>query len=193
MGRIAVCTLLCSLTVHASPGGAVVARYQGRTEFGTPVVLAVGARRGRWLGVFTPDVPNGKLGWVRADAVRLASVSTRIVVSLGQRELSVFSGDRLVERVPVGIGAAASPTPVGTFAVTDKLAGLAYGPAYGCCILALSGHETHPPRGWTGGTRLAIHGGALGAVSAGCVHAGTTALRWLMGHVPLGTRVTIRP
>ena len=60
---------------------------------------------------------------------------------------------------------------------------------------ALSGHQTRLPAGWNGGDRIAIHGGdesTLGeAVSAGCVHARATDLRWLMRIVPLGTPVEI--
>ena len=76
--------------------------------------------------------------------------------------------------------------------MTDRLAGAEFSSAYGCCILALTAHQEHPRSGWTGGTRIAIHGGALGAASNGCVHAPEEALRFLMTHVPLGTRVTIR-
>jgi lipoprotein-anchoring transpeptidase ErfK/SrfK len=102
-------------------------------------------------------------------------------------------GRTRLTRIPVGIGSASSPTPTGTYAVTDELSGARYGSVYGCCILALSGHQPRPPSGWTGSdTRLAIHGGAQGAVSSGCLHASTSALRFLMAHVPLGTRVTIR-
>jgi hypothetical protein len=61
------------------------------------------------------------------------------------------------------------------------------------CILALSGHQSHRPPGWHGGTRIAIHGGTIGgSTSAGCVHAGAADLRYLMATVPLGTPVTIR-
>jgi L,D-transpeptidase-like protein len=169
-----------------------VARYDGRTQFGTPLVLAVGARRGSWVGVFTPDMPNGKLGWVRTPALHARRVATRIVVSLSRQELYLYVQRRLVRRIPLGIGAPGTSTPTGVFAVTDKLRGSRFSPVYGCCILALSGHQTHLPPGWRGGDRLAIHGGALGAVSTGCLHADTTSLRWLMAHVPLGTRVTIR-
>jgi hypothetical protein len=30
-------------------------------------------------------------------------------------------------------------------------------------------------------------------VSSGCLHAAEPSLRWLMGHVPLGTQVIIHP
>jgi hypothetical protein len=81
--------------------------------------------------------------------------------------------------------------------VTDKLHGATYGSYYGCCILALNGHQTNLPPGWTGGNRLAIHGtnapGTIGtAASAGCLRAADADLRVLMRRVPLGTPVFIR-
>ena len=79
----------------------------------------------------------------------------------------------------------------------DKLSGAQYGPYYGCCILALSGHQPHTPAGWQGGDRLAIHGtdapAAIGTpASAGCLRASDRDLRVLMRRVPLGAPVFIR-
>ena len=60
--------------------------------------------------------------------------------------------------------------------------------------LALSGHQTTLPPGWTGGDRLAIHGGSTaGAVSTGCLHADEADLRYLMRVVSLGGQITIHP
>ena len=54
--------------------------------------------------------------------------------------------------------------------------------------------QTNLPPGWTGGDRLAIHGGSTGgAVSTGCLHADEADLRWLMRSVPLGAQITIHP
>jgi lipoprotein-anchoring transpeptidase ErfK/SrfK len=103
----------------------------------------------------------------------------------------------VLRRIPVTVGGSGSPTPAGRFAVTDKLAGPAYSASYGCCILALSGHQPNPPPGWSAGTRLAIHGtsapGTIGqAASAGCLRAGEADLKVLMRSVPPGTPVFIR-
>ncbi len=181
-----------TLDVRGKPNGRLLERLDGRTEFGSEAVLAVVARRPGWVGVIATGLRNGQLGWVRAQDVTFASIETRIVVSLSAQTLSLYEGASLVRSLPVGIGAAGSPTPTGTFSITDKLPGVGFSPVYGCCILALSGQQSHAPAGWRGGTRLAIHGGAFGAVSSGCLHADTTALRYLMAHVPLGTSVTIR-
>jgi hypothetical protein len=97
-------------------------------------------------------------------------------------------------RVAVGVGAAGSPTPVGRYVVTDHIDPARHGSsAFGCCLLALSDHQTDPPANWDRSCdwRLAIHGGALGAGSAGCIHAGERTLRLLMRETPLGTPVTV--
>jgi lipoprotein-anchoring transpeptidase ErfK/SrfK len=98
----------------------------------------------------------------------------------------------------VGVGRAGSETPTGRYAVTDKLPGPAYSSSYGCCILALSATQPNLPSGWTGGNRIAIHGTPSAsdfgrAISAGCLHARDSDLRYLMRSLPLGTPVVIRP
>jgi lipoprotein-anchoring transpeptidase ErfK/SrfK len=186
------------LAVYSRPGGRVIARIGRRTEFGSPVVLGVvavraaraglGAPRTGWAAVITSALPNGRLGWVRERAVRLARARYSIEVDLAEKTLTVRRGRGTLRAFAVDVGGARSPTPLGTYVVTDELTGDG---VYGCCILALSGRQPHPPPGWNGGTRLAIHGGALGAGTAGCVHADEGDLRYLMATVPLGTPVTI--
>ena len=57
----------------------------------------------------------------------------------------------------VAIGRPGNPTPKGRFSVTDKLRVTDPGSPYGCCVLALTGHQTHLPPSWPGGDRLAVH------------------------------------
>ena len=183
-----------SVALRARPFGSVVARLPVRTEFGSPQTLSVVyARHRRWLAVTTPELGNRTLGWIDARAGGLSYARTRLSleIDLSRRELVLRSGKRVLRRASVGVGSPGSATPTGRFAVTDKLDGAAYSSVYGCCILALSAHQTNVPAGWRGGNRVAIHGGGLGAVSAGCVHAGEADLRYLMRLVPLGTPVTI--
>ena len=185
------------VAVLAAPAGRPLARLGARTTFGSPRTLSVLARSGRWLEV-TADGLSGRYGWVNADAAGLTFSTTplSITVSLGAKTLELRSGNRILRRFPIGIGAPGSPTPTGRFTVTDELPGAAYDPAYGCCILALSARQTRLPAGWTGGDRIAIHGtndpATIGrADSTGCVHARDADLRYLLRHVPLGTPVTI--
>jgi hypothetical protein len=180
------------------PGGPATGALAPTTEFGSPQVVGVAARRGKWLGVVATGRPNGRLAWVRRDAaLELGRTRWSLHADLSERTLELRRGDRVVQRDTVAIGRPGSETPTGRFAVTDKLEGARFGPYYGCCILALSGTQPNPPPGWTGGNRLAIHGtdapSTIGAPSsAGCLRAGDDDLRALMAKVPLGTPVFIR-
>jgi hypothetical protein len=182
--------------LRARPGRDVVARVGARTEFGSPQTLAVAFRKGGWIAVRSPALGNADVGWARASQLRLLRRPLSLEVDLSKRELTVHDlGDR-AHTISVAIGAPDTPTPTGDFYVTDKLAGSDFGPYYGCCILALSGHQPNLPRGWSGGDRLAIHGSPTPtrgqAVSNGCLHADEADLRYLMRAVPLGTSVRIR-
>ena len=187
------------MVVRSRPGGAVVARLGARTEFGSPTTLSVAARRGRWLGVVTTHLPNGRLGWVdpAESAVVRSRTRVRLTIDLSARRLVVRRGDRVLRRVTVAVGRPGSPTPMGRFAVTDKLSGSAFSSAYGCCILALSAHQPSLPAGWQGGDRIAVHGtndpGSIGtAASAGCPRASDADMRYLLRTVPLGAPVFVR-
>lgn len=189
-----------SVAVRSAPAGPVVTRLGSWTEFGSPRALSVVSHRGHWIGVTTPELGNGRLGWIdaRGRAIDYSRTTFRIEVDLSRRELRLHHGDRVARRLAVSIGRPGSPTPIGRFAITDKFPDARrYSPVYGCCILALSGRQTHLPPGWTGGDRLAIHGspgdGVGGAESAGCLHARERDLHLLMRMVPLGTPVVIHP
>jgi hypothetical protein len=190
-----------TVALRSRPFGRVLRRLDAWTEFGSARSLSVvKTSRGRWLGVTTPELGNGRLGWIdaRAHAVRFSRAPVALEVDLSRRELVVRVAGRVSRRMRVGVGRAESPTPTGRFAITDKLPGLDFSPVYGCCILALSGRQPNLPPGWTGGDRLAIHGTANPAgigrpVSAGCLHASTADLRALMRAAPVGTPVVIHP
>jgi L,D-transpeptidase-like protein len=184
--------------LRARPGGRVVARARARTEFGGRRVLSLAARRGAWLGVVATELPNGKLAWVNRNnpAVRLRRTAYSLHADLSGRWLELRRHGRRIRRMSVAIGRPGSETPTGRFAVTDKLNGASFGSYYGCCVLALNGHQPKLPAGWSGGDRLAIHGtnsqSTIGtAASAGCLRAADADLRILMRRVPLGTPVFI--
>jgi lipoprotein-anchoring transpeptidase ErfK/SrfK len=194
--RLAV--LRGSVGLSERPRGPMRLRIGPSTEFGSPRVLAVAARRGNRLGVIATERPNNRLAWVRRRSRALQMRRTRwsLHADLSARTLTLRKRGRRVRRMSVAIGRPGSKTPTGRFAVTDKLDGARFGPYYGCCILALSGHQPNTPPGWTGGDRLALHGtdspSTIGAAaSAGCLRASNTDLRPLMRRVPLGTQIFI--
>jgi hypothetical protein len=188
-----------SVPLRARPNGRVAARVDSSTEFGSTSVMSVAARRGKWLGVVTTEMPNGRLAWVHADApgLRFRRAAYSLHADLSGRWLELRRAGRRIRRISVAVGRPGSETPTGRFAVTDKLRGGQYGPYYGCCILALNAHQPNLPAGWQGGNRIAIHGtdspGTIGAAaSAGCLRAADSDLEVLMRRVPLGTPVFIR-
>jgi lipoprotein-anchoring transpeptidase ErfK/SrfK len=184
------------VTLWHSPGRSVVGAVGPETEFGSPVVFSVVKERGDWLGVTTPDLSNGRLGWIRRDPSRVDLDRTKysLSVDLSARRLSLRYGDGTVGRFLVTVGGPGSETPVGRFGITDALS-FDSSPFYGCCALALSGRQTRLPPGWLGGDRIAIHGtpGPVGgAESHGCIRATDITMRTLFRHVPLGAPVFVR-
>jgi lipoprotein-anchoring transpeptidase ErfK/SrfK len=184
--------------LRASPGGAIVGGVLPRTEFRSATILPVVRQRGNWLGVISKELPNGQIGWIAANTA-LVGYRTRwsVVASLSHREVVVRYAGRVRERFPVAIGSPSTPTPTGRFAVTDKLLTEDPSSPYGCCILALSAHQTNTPQGWGGGDRVAIHATNLpetigSAASLGCLRGPADVVRRLVHTVPLGTVVTIR-
>ena len=180
----------------AEPGGPVVDRLGDETEFGSPVSFSVVATQPGWLGVTSPEMPNGNLAWIARDPYKVTVYWTRwsIHASLSGRSLELRYGKKTMRRFPVTIGGPGTETPTGRYGVTDGIS-FEESPYYGCCALALSGHQTAElPAGWIGGNRLAIHGtpGAVGtAESLGCIRATDETMRYLFRRVPLGTPVFI--
>jgi lipoprotein-anchoring transpeptidase ErfK/SrfK len=196
-GRFKTAHVLHRTTLRAAPGGRVVARIGRATEFGSARVLAVTGRRAGWLRVIATERRNGRQGWIRAGAARLGATDISIKVDRSARRLTLRHGDRVLRAFPIAVGRPGNETPLGRFAVTDLLrTGRADSP-YGCCALALSGHQTKLVPGWPGGDRLAIHGTpnpeTVGTqASLGCMRAYTKDIKALMRRVPLGTPVFIR-
>jgi hypothetical protein len=184
-----------SVVLRAQPDGPPLMRLGPRAPLGGPLVLGVVAVRGRWVEVTAEALPNGHYGWVEfGHDVSVQPVQWALRASLSRRQLDVLRDGRIVRTMPVGIGTPASPTPIGRFAIGEKVTG-PFGPAFGCCILALTAQQPRLPAGWNHSITyfVAIHvgSGQGSAVSAGCLHATEADVRWLMRTIPLGTPVRI--
>lgn len=194
-----IAVLKRATALRATPAGRRITKVKLKTEFGTPTVLAAIAEKGNWLKVMATQLPNGRTAWIPTSAARqILSSPYRVTADLSRRTVTVRQGDRVVRRFPVAIGKPATPTPTGRYAVTDKLDFVGGSSAYGCCALALTGHQPHIEPGWRGGDRLAIHGtsspGSIGlAASFGCLRAREQDVRWIVHRVYLGSIVRIRP
>jgi hypothetical protein len=193
-GRWPTARVLRTTPLRTAPRGRSIGRLRPRTEFGSPKVVAVLGRRGAWLRVIVPERPNARPGWIRAEATRAGAVDVSLHVDRSARRLTVRRGGRVLRRVTVAVGRPGTETPTGRFAVTDKLHTRRPDSPYGCCAIALSGHQTKLLPGWPGGDRLAIHATpqteTIGdAASLGCLRAGTRDLQALLRIVPLGAPV----
>ena len=196
-GRYLVARLERATQLRRTPGGRVLRRLGRRTEFGSPAILAVLERRDGWLRVITPRLPNRRSGWIPERNARLNGTDLSLHVDRSARRVTLRRAGRVVHRATVAVGRPGNETPLGRFAVTDKLRPRDGASPYGCCAIALSGHQTRLEPGWPGGDRLAIHGTpatwSIGkAVSLGCLRAHRRDLELLMSRVPLGTPVFIR-
>jgi hypothetical protein len=198
-------TISCYSTAYVSgptvlyrePGGRKRMRLTAKTEWGSPRVLGVIEQRGDWLGVQAAELRNREIAWVRRDRARLDCVRWSVHADLSKRMLFVRRDGRTVRKMRVAIGRPTNPTPEGRFTVTDKLRVTDPGSPYGCCVLALSGHQTNLPGDWPGGDRLAVHAttdeSSIGEpVSLGCLRVVSTRARWLIETVPLGAPVFVR-
>ncbi len=164
-----------------------------------PVIgSATGPSGGRWLRVRLPMRPNGATGWVPAYAGVLGATAWRIVVQRGARRAIVYEGARARARFSVVVGAPATPTPLGTFFVVEKLH-LAPGVVEGPWALATSAYSTVLTDFDGGPGQVALHGtvgldAPLGtAASHGCVRFGVRAITWLARRVGAGTPVIVSP
>jgi hypothetical protein len=188
-------------TVRRAQGGRPLARFGTANANGAATVLSVLGRVDRgcpppWYRVRLPMRPNGVTGWVRASDVRLFPVWTQLVVDVSAREVMLYRRGRLVIRTAAAVGSPATPTPIGTFYVNQRLippdAGGPFGPgAIG--ISAFSDVLT----GWVQGGPIAIHGTnapwSIGKnVSNGCVRVRNAVLRRIFWAAAEGTPVVIR-
>jgi hypothetical protein len=197
-GRWATARVSRPTALRAAPGGRRLGRVTKRTEFGSPKVVAVLRERRGWLLVDVPERPNGKPAWIRAADTRPGAVDVSLRVDRSARRITVWRMGEVVRRFRVAVGRPGTETPTGRFAVTDKLRTKRSDSPYGCCALALSGHQPKLLPGWPGGDRLAIHATpnpeTIGtAASLGCLRAATRDLQALLQIVPQGAPVFVSP
>ena len=123
----------------------------------------------------------------------------RIVVSLADRRLYAQRAGVILRSFPVVVGARATPTPTGSFAVSERIALPDPDGFYGSWMLTLTAHSTVLDTFQGGDGRVALHGrgGAsfadpLGsATSHGCIRLDNTAIGWLARIAEPGTPVDV--
>jgi lipoprotein-anchoring transpeptidase ErfK/SrfK len=154
-------------------------------------------RRGDWISVQAPELANGEVAWLPAREAGIDCVRWSMHADLSRRRLVVKRDGDTVRRFRITVGRDGNPTPRGRFSVTDKLRVTDPGSPYGCCVLALTGHQTRLPASWPGGDRLAVHAtrelSSLGRpASLGCLRVTSSQARWLIKTMPLGAPLFVR-
>ena len=198
-----IARLVAPTPAYAAPGAARAERVLaplGRWTGGPVGLLVLAARHdGTWLRVLLPDRPNGRSAWVPAARVRLVRTPWRVRVSLAARRVTVLRHGRALRRFGAVVGAPATPTPRGRFAVYE----LARQPDphgfLGPWALHLTAHSDVLDDYGGGPGRVAIHGrdGAsladpLGsAASHGCIRVADAEVRFLARVLAPGTPVTV--
>ncbi len=188
---------------YRKPGGAVVARFGPKNVNGYPTVLGVlgavvrGNCTARWYRVQVPVKPNGETAFVRAGALVVETVPTRIVVDISQRRLTLFRNGKRELTATVAVGSPATPTPTGRYYVNQRLVPTDAGGPFGPGAIGISAFS-NVLTGWTQGGPVAIHGTnepwSIGhAVSDGCIRLPNATLLRVFRETLAGTPVIITP
>ena len=181
------------------PGAARVGVVPGGSKYyGFPIVAWVEAVSpdGRWGLVELPYTWPRVEGWIKLGGLRRATTRVRVEVDLSSHLVTVRKFGRVLFRAPGATGAPSSPTPVGEYFVTDRVAFPA-GSSLGTFAFGISGIQPRLPAGWSGGNQLAIHGTnnpwSIGrSASAGCIRVSEATLDRLLPLLAYGTPVIVR-
>ena len=184
----------------AEPGGEMVGKVSAETRGGEVAgFLLLEKRRIEgidWFGVRIGQRPNDNVGWIRASQAYRVDARYQVHISLERRMLALFRDRDLVWKVRVVVGAPATPTPKGLFAVHDFYR---VSDDLRPWVIEMTAHsEVHET--YLGGPgRVAFHGrhGSLrvpwGArASNGCIRSPDWALRSIRRLAPVGTPVVVR-
>ena len=189
-----------ALDVYAAPRDrAPIATLEAATILGTPRVVKVleGPIDG-WMRISVPVRPNGTQGWIREDGMTLFVVDRRVEVDISDRRLEVIGPDGTLLETTVAVGSTSSPTPVGSFFVTDSvIVGDPSGP-WGPWAFGLSAYSDVVTEFNGGNGIIGIHGtnrpGSIGyAQSLGCVRVPNEIALELGELISAGVPVEISP
>jgi lipoprotein-anchoring transpeptidase ErfK/SrfK len=147
--------------------------------------------------VSVPFAAGTPAGWIALRRVELSTTDVAVEADRSSHELVVRRHGDVILRAPAATGAPSSPTPTGSYFVTDRVA-FPRGGALGTFAFGISGIQTDLPAGWDGGDQLAIHGtddpGSIGtSASAGCLRVSERVLDRLRPLLQPGTPVVIVP
>jgi hypothetical protein len=190
---------LNSAGVRTAPLGFV---YENPTFWGRPLVLVATEVDDEWVKVKLPARPNGQEGWVRASDVALSDHRFHAELVLSEFAFRVWDGTELIAETNVVIGTDNTPTPVGSFYITELLdaptIGVGPGGAYGPWVLSTNAYSETLELFDDGLPVIAFHGtnqpGLIGSkASNGCIRMPNNVVTKIAETIQAGTPVEIRP
>ncbi len=114
-------------TVSRRPGTRAFAGFRKLNVNRVPTIFSIrgavvdASCKPRSYLVQIPKRPNGVTAWVPATQVDVAKVSTRIVVDLSEKRVTLYKDGKRILSSTAAIGAPATPTPTGRFYVNQRL------------------------------------------------------------------------
>ncbi len=186
------------LAAHARPSASsprIKVFSQFRSDFRPTTLLVLGERTAkgrRWLRLSLPMRPNGRVGWVQAEAVQMRPVRRSIAIDLSARRLRVVENRRTRFSTRVAVGRRGMETPTGLFYLTAT-----FKPKerfLGTFAFETSAYSKLSE--WPGGGVVGLHGTSMPwllgqAVSHGCVRVSNAAALVLKRLTPAGTPLKI--
>jgi lipoprotein-anchoring transpeptidase ErfK/SrfK len=166
-----------------------------RTVFGVKSVVLDRLCKPVGYKVQLPIRPNGSTGFLSLRSVKVRPVRTRVEVNLTAHRLTLFrDGERLL-MTRIGIGAAYTPTPTGSYYVNQMLRADNPAGVYGPGAIGISAYSP-TLRDWEQGGPIAIHGtnapSSVGrSVSHGCIRVENAVLLRLYRIVRPGSPVVV--
>jgi lipoprotein-anchoring transpeptidase ErfK/SrfK len=185
-----------ALAYSAIPGGPAVGHL--KEPWGGPSTRPVLGQQNGWIQLRLDSRPNGSSGWVPAQSLTFSTTPYHIVISVCQRNLTLYQGALPVYSAPVGVGRPQWPTPTGASFVdaivaTPKRQQYIYGPT----VLILGTHSNVFTEFDGGDGTVAIHGypsdpGSTRGVASshGCVRVSPETINAIKV-VPVGTPVDV--
>ena len=166
------------------------------TQTDGPLVFQVVKHQPGWLQIKLPVRPNGSTGWIPQSQVELRVNRFKVLIDTSEHQLQVLYQDEIRLTTEVAIGDGATPTPIGSFYLTELLQPEDPTGIYGPFAFGLSGFS-ETLRSFNGGDGvIGLHGTddptSLGSdVSHGCVRIHNDTITELASFLPLGTPVEI--
>jgi L,D-transpeptidase catalytic domain len=190
--------------VHSDPtsDSASLSKLHFLTELRAPEVYRVSGRLTQddgqtWLRIDVLGRPNGRSGWVPAEALGpLHKIDETLVINRSALRANLYRGRHKLFSAPIGIGRGKWPTPPGDFYIREAIRIKKGGGVYGSFAFGTSAYSPSLSD-WPGGGVIGIHGTnepnlIPGHISHGCIRIRNPQINRLRRLAGVGTAVEIR-